>query len=799
MAENPTANDLNATGGIAPQISDFSLPSIAGSMAEGLGSSRERVSERDAKEIHHHYYAPVHNVGKTNNAAFGPNHGTVTQSANQASQLDLAILLDPIPDASHTRNRQLAPPNSSCLPGTRAKVIGKILSWARSTFFTEGQHILWVFGYAGCGKSAIAQAVADQLSEDHRLAAAFFFFRGAGDRSRMSKFASTLACQVAATVPGTAEHIGAALRARPGLLNSTTSLIAQLKYLVYDPIRAVSAKWYRLSGVWKPFIVIVDGLDECGDNEDTTAFIKDLISLFERKPGISLRFLITSRVEDHLHQQLHRSPQVRLLDLVEHTSHGDIEAALDAAIRDASGGRVLDACGKEWLSRSDKERLIKHIGKSFIFMTTIVKVLFAPSATDGLTPAARLPMVLNMDPGCGPGGPGFDDLYTSILESSQSLLHFHDIISVIALSGRALSVAEIAMLLDIKIADVVVVLVTLHSIVQVPGNDRTPVTLWHTSLRDFLTSEARSGTFHASPSLHRRLTYRCISLSAPSTAPHLSSPSEYPSGYATHHWKHFLSTVENDINALQHEVDQIVAHLEGTFPATFHNVAAVYFHLDRKSYKELYPGAGSPASLVCRLFPEAGGEAEGIVEILDGVLAGEGPFQVELLAHMQQSRPMFFDTGGHLEIVMRGIPLLARRSSALTNTVALRESERYLLANWPRHLALAIQVAPQHPAFDITTPERVSLATPGREALRRRFRRVLWGGFGHYDVPQLLPLPTQQAVSSFEFARGVIENTVGQEGLLTAHQWNWEGSFPKGTYTFNESSVTVYDIFEVSG
>jgi hypothetical protein len=51
MAENPTANDLNATGGIAPQISDLSLPSIAGSMAEGLGSSRERVSERDAKEI----------------------------------------------------------------------------------------------------------------------------------------------------------------------------------------------------------------------------------------------------------------------------------------------------------------------------------------------------------------------------------------------------------------------------------------------------------------------------------------------------------------------------------------------------------------------------------------------------------------------------------------------------------------------------------------------------------------------------------------------------------------------------
>jgi hypothetical protein len=639
------------------------------------------------------------------------------------------------------------------------------VSWANSTFFTEGQHILWVFGYAGCGKSAIAQTVGDRLAEDRRLGAAFFFFRGTGERSKMSKFAHTLAYQIAATIPRTAEHIEAALRAHPALLNPTTSLIAQLRYLVYDPIRAVSAKWYRLSGVWKPFVVVIDGLDECEDKEDTTAFIKDLISLFERKPGIPLRFLITSRVEDHLHQQLHSSPQVRLLDLVEHTSHGDIEAALDAAIQDASGGRVLDACGKEWLSQSDKERLIKHIGKSFIFMTTIVKVLFASSFTDGLTPASRLPMVLDMDPGYGAGGPRFDELYTSILESSQSLLHFHDIVSTIALSRTALSIAEIANLLDITIAGVAMVLVSLHSIIQVPGDDRAPVTLWHTSLRDFLTSEARSGTFHASPSLHRRLTYRCISLSAPCTAPRLSSASEYPSRYATHHWKQFLSTIKNDFNTLQYEIDQVVAHLEGTFPAAFHTVAATYFHLDLQLCRGLYPGASSVASLVCRLFPQTRGQAEVIVKIFDAVLAGDGAFQVNLLAHMRQSRPSFFDVAHHLEIVMRGIPLLVRRSVRFNGALLLDDSEQYLLASWTNHLALAIQADPQHPAFNGTAPERVF---PGEEApglsplnLGSESRAL---GIPNRRVLNPWTVETIQAAeSNLAFAKGVVENTIGRK------------------------------------
>ncbi|KAJ3495033.1 hypothetical protein NMY22_g19989 [Coprinellus aureogranulatus] len=251
-------------------------------------------------------------------------------------QSDIASLLNPILDASHSRNRKISPPNSDCFPGTRTGVLQDINSWATGNLSSEPQHILWVFGYAGCGKSAIAQAISTQLAEARRLGASFFFFRGSGDRSNMSRFAATLASQIAIRYNGAAHHIKAALRANPGLLK-VMSCVDQMELLVYNTIRSATARWYRPFGIRNPIVIVIDGLDECDEKEEASAFIKQLIHLFERKPAIPLRFLITSRVEDHLHRRLHKSNQVRLLNLVDKTSDEDIAAALDAAIEDAKG------------------------------------------------------------------------------------------------------------------------------------------------------------------------------------------------------------------------------------------------------------------------------------------------------------------------------------------------------------------------------------------------------------------------------------------------------------------------------
>ncbi|TEB25311.1 hypothetical protein FA13DRAFT_1177646 [Coprinellus micaceus] len=448
------------------------------------------------------------------------------------------------------RNRVCSPPNSQCFPGTRRQVMKKIHTWMDSSLLRNHPHIFWVYGYAGCGKSAIAQAICEYYAGKGRLAASFFFFRGAGHRSRAARFATTLASQVAAAIPATAPFIEAAIKANPALLTSDTSLSSQIEHLVYRPIDAV--KWDRLAAALRhgPFLITLDGLDECEDHDEISAFIEFTIRFFDERPRIPIRFLVTSRVESHIHQCLHTSKQVKLLDLVNHTSDADILAALEAAIAREKPSRIL-VCDEDWPSSSDKSKLVKHIGGSYIFMMTIVKALFDPGAEDGLTPMKRLPHILAMEA-------NFDGLYFGILKQAQHLFSFHPIVHTVALAREPLSVSQIAEITELDTAEVANVLIRLHALLHVPGDDHSPVTLWHTSLRDFLTSEERARHLFADPRHHLNVASGVIH-AATSPQSHLWS---YSRSFAVGHLTHFVEAVRNDTEPFGAEADKIISLLE---------------------------------------------------------------------------------------------------------------------------------------------------------------------------------------------------------------------------------------------
>ncbi|TEB18532.1 hypothetical protein FA13DRAFT_1607332, partial [Coprinellus micaceus] len=116
-----------------------------------------------------------------------------------------------------------------------------------------------IYGYAGCSKSAISQAVAEQLAQEDRLAASFFFFRGAGDRSTISQFAHTIAHQLTATIPDALSIIESAVKRNPGLLStSTSSLSVQFRELVLNPMKIAASSVELASAT-----ILLDGLDEC--------------------------------------------------------------------------------------------------------------------------------------------------------------------------------------------------------------------------------------------------------------------------------------------------------------------------------------------------------------------------------------------------------------------------------------------------------------------------------------------------------------------------------------------------------
>lgn len=452
-------------------------------------------------------------------------------------------------------------------------MIQNIRSWAdRSLVLPRTPHIMWVYGFAGCGKSALAQEMAKRYSRQNRLAGDFFFFRGSADRCQLGRLATTIASQVANAIPATVPLIEAAVKANPGLATQgTTSLVAQFDRLVYRPISSIRRKLLLKCLLRGSVIIVLDGLDECEDREEVATFIEQMIDFFDKNPLVPLRVLVTSRVENHIHQRLHSSNQVRLLDLAHQTSNADIAAALDVAFEKGKKNRII-ACDESWPPSDLKARLVQHIGGSFIFMTTILKILFSPSHIDGRTPVDRLPLILDM-------APNFDDLYRSILDPWKHLPHFQDVLSTVALSLEQLSISQIADVLRLRTVDVVHVLAHLHAIVQVPDDDRTPVILWHSSLQDFLSSIERSGPFFTPPSYHRNLAYwRISSNSAFALEVDCPIALEYSMPFVTGHWGRFVVTLEHHAAAFNEELNEVIKNIRIRFPTRYQIALATHFH-----------------------------------------------------------------------------------------------------------------------------------------------------------------------------------------------------------------------------
>ncbi|KAJ2923749.1 hypothetical protein H1R20_g13345, partial [Candolleomyces eurysporus] len=435
------------------------------------------------------------------------------------------------------------PPDSACFPGTRGGAIKAITCWADTRIVPMGStttaHVYWFHGFAGSGKSAISLEIAKIYAGSGRLLASYFFFRNAGDRSRMNRFAVTLASQLAAAVPSAASFIEAAIDTEPGLLTQGVSLTTQMERLVYHPFQAAVRRGLILTTLLKgPFLIVIDGLDECEDKQGIEEFITHMLDFFKRYPSIPLRVFIASRVEQHIHAHL-KADGVLLGNLDDYSPDEDIDAFLQASFRIAvKQDPVIQAYIHEhgnWPTISDMGKLNRHINGSFVLASTIFKFIVQPATeADPTTPMDRLPLTLEMN--------GLDDLYAQILARSQHLPHSREIISTIALLLRPLPIVGISTLLGIKAFEVIRVLLNLQAIIHVPGIDEEgDITLCHTSLRDFLTIKSRSGLFFVPPSFHLHLSYYCFStiFSTPEGRPH-----DYGSQYFKAHRRSFVQLSE---------------------------------------------------------------------------------------------------------------------------------------------------------------------------------------------------------------------------------------------------------------
>jgi hypothetical protein len=122
------------------------------------------------------------------------------------------------------------------------------------------KEILWLYGPAGAGKSAIAQTLAETFSERNMLAASFFFSRGNGDLSVLQHFFITIAHQLAEAVPEWYDAIGKAVES--GSTITTQSLDREFQKLIVEPFQLMATRSVAPLTPRQPFLIIIDGLDE---------------------------------------------------------------------------------------------------------------------------------------------------------------------------------------------------------------------------------------------------------------------------------------------------------------------------------------------------------------------------------------------------------------------------------------------------------------------------------------------------------------------------------------------------------
>ncbi|KDR77591.1 hypothetical protein GALMADRAFT_18331, partial [Galerina marginata CBS 339.88] len=270
--------------------------------------------------------------------------------------------------ALHNSSERYDPPK--CHPGTRLALIEAIMAWIKDGQKTS--FIMWLYGSAGAGKSAIAQTIADMCYESGDLAASFFWSRTDPTRNDEKCLIATLASQLLVTIPEIRTHIEQAIRENHLLLS--LSLEAQMESLIVKPLERAfggQADHKRVK------LIVLDGLDECG-NPNAERQILQVISKAVRKFPIRLVFLITSRQEQGISDTFNSD---RLLPIASRFAldatckpDDDIRHYLveefDSLKRSHVFGRYLPSI---WPTTEQIEELVQKSSGQFIYASIVAK------------------------------------------------------------------------------------------------------------------------------------------------------------------------------------------------------------------------------------------------------------------------------------------------------------------------------------------------------------------------------------------------------------------------------------------
>ncbi|KAF8896738.1 hypothetical protein CPB84DRAFT_1206902 [Gymnopilus junonius] len=413
--------------------------------------------------------------------------------------------------AFHNSAERFDPPK--CHPHTRKAVLGEIIDWAENN--DKLHPFLWMYGPAGSGKSSIAQTIAEQLHQEGKLAASFFFARTATGRNTADRLMATIAYQLTLSIPTMSHHILEAVDRDPAIFSK--SLDTQLESLILGPLKELFMGLTETTGSSNmPRLIIIDGLDECR-KADFQRLILSVFFAALRKSSIPFVFLIASRPEPEIRRFFNQdsadSLSHRLVLDDKYKPNKDIEVFLWSRFDDIRNDHPLQSLlPATWPSDSDIERLVIKASGQFIYAATVMKFVESPQHR----PIDRLDIIFGLSsPGSNTPFAELDALYLYIFSSAEDTIRVVETFSFLILrnSSSYVSMNLVEDFFCFRRGDLQIILNDLHSIIYVPkpSQSSNPLHLFHASLSDFLQDKTRSGRFFIdSPENHEKMARLCI-------------------------------------------------------------------------------------------------------------------------------------------------------------------------------------------------------------------------------------------------------------------------------------------------
>ncbi|KAL0568948.1 hypothetical protein V5O48_013016, partial [Marasmius crinis-equi] len=251
-----------------------------------------------------------------------------------------------------------------------------------------------------------------------------------------------------------------------------------------------------------PNLVVIDGLDECSDDKTQLRILSTISTAYKQTPHSPLRFLICSRPESWLREAFDAPALRQITECIvlddKFLPSRDIERYYLHHFNEIRRGSeyVHVQFPDPWPSEEDLECLRRKTSDQFVYAFTVVEF----TKLKYFHPVKQLRIILDSTTSPRPQKSPFyelDCLYHVVLSANTDRDMLLAILSAVLLLPSYITPSPyfIEFLLRLSSGEVALSLRAMHSVLAI-GDLRDEIRVYHTSFREFLPDQSRSGVFY---------------------------------------------------------------------------------------------------------------------------------------------------------------------------------------------------------------------------------------------------------------------------------------------------------------